>query len=548
MRAGRLRRAADAAGLRDVDGDDVRRVPAGAGQQGLGQTAGERSGERARLGPRQGLRRGERHRVRPTDRRGRPRGRVARRGARLVVRAAAGDEPRRVLVPARHPPRPAGRRLYRGVFFGAGRGASGCRGPLVAPVGRAAAGAPTARGRALGGARSRRLGMDGRPVGVPWAVGLAVAAGTMLLSTALWTVDNHYGLWSRIGVLVALAAPIAVDDPVAGGRRSAALGPGARPAEQVLPRPRRPARTPRDRPPHTSTRASCSWSRSAACSPCPGTPSPPAAASAPRWCSACSATSAPSWPRPGSGFLTGWRRCRPPRVQSVLRVADLLGRLRADRAERRARPASTRSWPSSAAATARSPARVLGLTLVALAALWPRADDVHVRNSLVLWTVPPSRPRTISTRARRRPGPSWSAGPAWSPPAWPSPSGDASAGPSRPGRRSTASTRGRGTLTDVLAGGQRARPPHGRHRLPAAARCRGLVPRDRPAQPDAVRLSARVAVRTRRTAAVLAGNLASGRVRYCCWSPSHAGALTPPTSRSTSPRCPSSRRPGRRPS
>ena len=26
---------------------------------------------------------------------------------------------------------------------------------------------------------------------------------------------------------------------------------------------------------------------------------------------------------------------------------------------------------------------------------------------------------------------------------------------------------------------------------------------------------------------VLAGNLASGQVRYCCWVPSHAGALTP---------------------
>ena len=53
-------------------------------------------------------------------------------------------------------------------------------------------------------------------VGVPWAAGLAVAAGSMLLSTALWSADNQYGLWSRIGVMVALAAPLALDDMTAG--------------------------------------------------------------------------------------------------------------------------------------------------------------------------------------------------------------------------------------------------------------------------------------------------------------------------------------------
>ena len=46
-------------------GHDVRGVPAGPRQPGLGTAAREARGERARLGPRQGVRRGERHRVRP---------------------------------------------------------------------------------------------------------------------------------------------------------------------------------------------------------------------------------------------------------------------------------------------------------------------------------------------------------------------------------------------------------------------------------------------------------------------------------------------------
>ena len=110
----------------------------------------------------------------------------------------------------------AGRRLYRGVFFGAG--------PWSVWVSRVVVrrwGERLLVLRRLVVVLAVAVGAAAwawtAAAGVPWPVGLAVAGGTMLLSTALWTVDNHYGLWSRLGVLVALAAPIAWDDPLVAG-------------------------------------------------------------------------------------------------------------------------------------------------------------------------------------------------------------------------------------------------------------------------------------------------------------------------------------------
>ena len=65
MRPGKLRRAAERRRVARRRGHDVRGVPAGPRQQGLGTAAGVAARERAGLGPRQGVRRRERHRVRP---------------------------------------------------------------------------------------------------------------------------------------------------------------------------------------------------------------------------------------------------------------------------------------------------------------------------------------------------------------------------------------------------------------------------------------------------------------------------------------------------
>ena len=108
-----------------------------------------------------------------------------------------------------------GRRLYRGVFFGAG--------PRSVWVARAVVGLLGERllvlrrtvvvlSVVLGGAAWAWTSA----VGVPWQAGLAVAAGSVLLSTALWSADNQYGLWSRIGILVALAATLTLDWPAGG--------------------------------------------------------------------------------------------------------------------------------------------------------------------------------------------------------------------------------------------------------------------------------------------------------------------------------------------
>ena len=109
----------------------------------------------------------------------------------------------------------AGRRLYRGVFFGAGPWSVWVARAVVRLLGErllVLRRTVVVLSVVLGGAAWAWTSA----VGVPWQAGLAVAAGSVLLSTALWSADNQYGLWSRIGILVALAATLALDWPAGG--------------------------------------------------------------------------------------------------------------------------------------------------------------------------------------------------------------------------------------------------------------------------------------------------------------------------------------------
>ena len=228
----------------------------------------------------------------------------------------------------------------------------------------------------------------------------------------------------------------------------------------------------------------------------------------------------------GSNFFTGWRAMLGrPHVQSVLEwriswVAFALTALSGGLVLVDTGLAVVRGGDAAVSAS------VLGLTLVALAALWPRADEVHVRNSLVLWTVPAVAAAqdisptlgvawavlvgiaglvaaALAVHERRR---GWPLTPAGTPfdgvNAWP------------------------WDVADVLAGGEELRRLTGGTVFllrPDAAvwylatGLRNPTPHDYPLAspfgPDGQQ--------------VLAGNLASGRVRYCCWVPSLAGALAP---------------------
>ncbi len=404
-----------------------------------------------------------------------------------------------------------GRRLYRGVFFGAGPWSVWATRPVVRWCGErllvlrrtvvllsvAVAGAAWAWTTALG---------------LPPYAGLAVAAGTVLMSTALWSVDNQYGLWSRLGLLVALAAPLGIDR-----LWLAALVGGAGLALALLNK-------------YTLGVAAVlgvllSGEASGAL----------AVVVAMVLAVAGFAVAARGGVGPfivqrllrnkrtfvataGFGFLPGWRRTlSSPPDQSVpeLRVtfgAFALTTLSAALVV--AGSVASVSWP------------VLGLTLVALAALWPRADGVHVRSSLPLWTAP-------AAVAADRLSPSL--GVAWA--ALVGVAGLVAAVVAVVERRRTRLPDAAGTpfagvnpwpwdLEEVLAGGEELRgPTAGTVFLlrPDAAvwylatGLRNPTPYDYPLAspfgPDGQR--------------TLALNLGSGRVRFCCWKPAEAGALTP---------------------
>ena len=149
------------------------------------------------------------------------------------------------------------------------------------------------------------------------------------------------------------------------------------------------------------------------------------------------------------------------------------------------------------------------------------------RNSLALWTVP-----AVAAAHRLDPavGVGWAilvAGAALvAAGAGDRPSSDASARPRRAERRSTASTRGPGTWmrcsrVATSSTGSRAGP----------SSCCDPMRRcgtSRPASATRRRTTIRSPRRSAQTdSSSSAANLASGRVRYCCWSPANAGALTP---------------------
>jgi len=228
----------------------------------------------------------------------------------------------------------------------------------------------------------------------------------------------------------------------------------------------------------------------------------------------------------GSGFLAGWRAMlgRPP-AQSVLEwrvswVAFALTALGGCLVLVDAVLATARGGDSGVTRA------LLGLALVAVAALWPRADEVHVRSSLPLWTAP-----AVAAADRLAPvlGVAWAVLVATA--------GLVSAVLAVAERRATAVPAPTGTpfdgvnawpwdLAEMMAGGEELRRLTGGTVFllrPDAAvwyvatGLRNPTPYDYPLAspfgPDGQQ--------------VLASNLASGRVRYCCWAPSLAGALAP---------------------
>jgi hypothetical protein len=228
----------------------------------------------------------------------------------------------------------------------------------------------------------------------------------------------------------------------------------------------------------------------------------------------------------GSNFFTGWRATAGrPTVQSVLEwrvswVAFALTFLSGGLVLVDAAQATVRGLDSGVTLA------VLGLALVALAALWPRADEVHVRCSLPLWTAP-----AVAAADRLSPA----LGIAWA--ALVAAAGLVSAALAVAERRATRLPSPSGTpfdgvnscpwdLEEVMAGGEELR------RLTRgtvfllrsdaavwylASGLRNPTPYDYP-------LASTFGPNGQQ---VLAANLASGQVRFCCWVPSLAGRLTP---------------------
>jgi hypothetical protein len=410
-----------------------------------------------------------------------------------------------------------GRRLYRGVFFGAG--------PWSVWVDRLLV---RWWGERLLVLRRAVVVLSVAQAGVAWAwtaalgaptyAGLAAAAGGALMSTALWTSDNHYGIWSRVGVLVALAAPPGIDDPwlaaAAGGAGLAlallnkytlglAAVPGVIAARELSAVAALGVAT---------VLVMAGYGVAAR-----GGVGPSIVQRLLRNKRTFVATA-------GSGFVVAWRTMlhHPPDqslkevrltwgayaltvLSALLVVTDLVGSLVGDRSV---------SWP------------VLGLVLVAFAALWPRADGVHVRSSLPLWA---AAGLVAADRLAVSLGVAWAAVLGLA--------GVLSAVLAVVERRGTSLPDAAGApfsgvnpwpwdLAEVVAGGEELRGLTGGTVLllrPDAAvwylatGLRNPTPYDYPLAspfgPDGQQ--------------VLVDNLRSGRVRYCCWKPAEAGALTP---------------------
>ena len=392
-----------------------------------------------------------------------------------------------------------GRRLYRGVFFGAGPWSVWVARPVVRLLGErllVLRRTVVVLSVVLGGAAWAWTSA----VGVPWHVGLAVAAGSVMLSTALWPADNHYGLWSRIGVLVALAAPLALDDALAGGvvgglglalalLNKYTLGVIAAPG--LL----------------TTAAVTEGWMAGLVAVGIGGAVALVGYAVEARgdvggaMVRRVFLNKRTFLGTARSGFLAGWRA-------STGRPAEQLVNER--RVSWVAYGLTTLGGGLVLAGGALAVARgdepdtmfaTLALALVALAALSPRADDVHVRSSLPLWTAP-----AVAAAHALDPA----VGVAWAVLV-------AGAGLVAVGlavserRRFRAARAGRDAVRrhrPVAVGPRRgprrwprAAHAHGRDRLPAAAGRGCLVPRDRPAQSHAVRLSTRLSVRPRWAAA-----------------------------------------------
>jgi hypothetical protein len=418
----------------------------------------------------------------------------------------------------------AGRQLYRGVFFGAGpwsvwvaRLVVGWWGERLMVLRRLVVVLSVAVGAAAWAWTAA--------VGVPWPVGLAVAAGTMLLSTALWTVDNHYGLWSRLGVLVALAAPLAVDDPVAAGV-AGGLGLAIALLNKytlgLVSLPGVVAVGVQQGSPSTVLLELCLGGVLALA----GYALAARGGVGPAMVQRLLRNKRTFVQTAGSGFFAGWRAMvGRPHVRSVLEwrvslVAFALTALSAGLVLVDAVVATVRGGGSDT-----TPA-VLGLALVAIAALWPRADEVHVRSSLTLWTVP-----AVASADRLAPalGVGWAllvAG-----------AGLVSAGLAVHERRRGWPDTPEGTpfegmnawpwdIAEVTAGGEELRRlTRGRVFLLRpdasvwylATGLRNPTPYDYP-------LASTFGPNGQQ---VLSANLASGQVRFCCWAPSHAGRLAP---------------------
>ncbi len=118
-----------------------------------------------------------------------------------------------------------GRRLYRGVFFGAG--------PWSVWAARAVARRAGVRVLAMRRVEALLTATLAAAVlgwslagGLAPPVALAAALGSALLSSALWPLDNHYGLWGRLGAVTACTAAVAADTSTGGAWWGAVAGLG----------------------------------------------------------------------------------------------------------------------------------------------------------------------------------------------------------------------------------------------------------------------------------------------------------------------------------
>jgi hypothetical protein len=288
----------------------------------------------------------------------------------------------------------AGRRLYRDVFFGAGplsvwamRGVVALAGERLVAMRRLAVVVTVATAGVLVAWCVL--------LGVPLPAATAAAAGAALLSSALWRHDNLYGLMGRLGAALALTGPLLAARAAGPLDVVCWLVAGAGLAAALLSK-------------YTLGIATL-----------PGLVAGAAASAFPvaavvvvvvvgallaglgyarivvrsGWRSVLSrlVVNKQSFAESGrAGFLASWRAMHgvPPegsamewRVTSGAFGLTALGVLLVA-----AGLVAGIGWSAGDPDTV---AGLAGMTLVAVAALWPRADDTHVRNALLLW-VPPA--------------------------------------------------------------------------------------------------------------------------------------------------------------